>query len=271
MGTAGAASGADATAEQSEPNHVLGVLEFRIAPHRPGSRLGPSSLADQQIAGCRKDLAENGPAASLERDDEFVWVEIIPSVELHNPDQVIEEYQGMEYLLVHNWPPFVMSSTMGWGLQSINKDAKDSMGRPAIGFQLDQYGADRFYDLTSANIDRSVAIIIEGRVVSAPSIATAIRSRGMIAGSFTAEQIDDMTKALGKIFRPVSSTPVPVRRRAVVTYVIPIVVFGPMWLRSTTIPCFTISSMMASPQGVTPTATPLNSARLPEPARKRSL
>jgi hypothetical protein len=225
MDIADAASGTDVTVEQSEPNDILGVLEFRIAPCRSGSVLGPSPLTDQQIAGFRRDLAENGPAASLERDDKFVWVKIMPSVELHNPDQVIEEYQAMEYLLVHNWPPFVMSSKMGWGLQSINKNAKDDMGRSAIGFQIDRDGADRFYDLTSANIDRAVAIIIEGKVVSAPHIATAIRSHGMIAGSFTAEQIDDMARALGKIVRPVSSTPVPVRRRAMVTYLIPLLVF----------------------------------------------
>ncbi|UCF16213.1 MAG: hypothetical protein JSW59_01900 [Phycisphaerales bacterium] len=227
-----ATNAADATsapaeaAEEAEQGDVDAVLEFRIAPRRPSFR-GPSPLTKQEIDKCTKDLTENGPTASMERDDRFVWMKIMPGVALskNNPHLITEEYQSADYLLVHNWPPSVMSSEMGWGLKRITKDTKDNMGRPAIGFQFDWDGADRFYYLTSANVGRSLAIVIEGKVVSAPSIESAIRSQAVITGDFTTEQIDDMTKALEKIVRPISTTAAPVTRRAVRIYLIPVLIF----------------------------------------------
>ena len=220
------ASAPTAAVEEGEPNDAFGVLEFRIAPRRPSFR-GPSPLTKQGIAQCRKDLTENGPSVSIERNDEFVWMKIMPGVELpkYNPYQITQKYQGVEYLLVHNWPPFVMSSEMGWGLQGVTKDTRDNVGRPAIGFQSDQDGSNCFHDLTSANTNQALAIIVEGKVVSAPNIDGTLRGHGMIPGRFTVEQIDDMTKALGKIARPVSSTAVPVTQRSVGIYLIPVLAF----------------------------------------------
>jgi hypothetical protein len=98
-------------------------------------------------------------------------------------------------------------------------------GRPYVGFQLDDEGADRFYYLSSSNIGEALAVIVEGKVASAPSISVAVRSYGVISGDFTEEQVDEMIKVLRKDVRPVSSTAAPPTRRAVRTYLIPIVIF----------------------------------------------
>jgi preprotein translocase subunit SecD len=214
--------------EASEPNDTFGVLEFRIAPPKFGHRRGPSPLTRQQIEQYSEDLADNGPSASIKRDDAFTWMEVMEGVKLPG-NLIIAQYDGSEYLLVHNRPPFVMSSATGWGLRSLTEDTTDNMGRPAIGFQFDSDGADRFYYLTSANVGRSLAIIIEGKLVSAPRIESAIRSQAVITGDFTTEQINDMTKALQKIVRPISTpakTPAskPVQR-PLRTYLIPALIF----------------------------------------------
>ncbi len=217
-------SAAAGAVEESEPNDAFGVLEFCIAPQDPRYSRGSSPLTQQETAQYRKDLADNGPSASVKRDDKFIWMTVMEGVKLP-PNLIIAQYDGSEYLLVHNRPPFVMSSATGWGLQSVTKDTIDNMGRPAIGFQFDWDGADPFYYLTSANTGRSLAIIIESKVVSAPSIQSAIRSHAVIAGDFTTEQIDDMTRALQKITRPVSTTvAVPVVRRELSTFLIPILI-----------------------------------------------
>lgn len=226
INAADAASAPGEAVEESEPNDVGGVLEFRIAPQQAGSRPRPGPLKAEEIAQYRKDLTANGPSAAIERDDEFVWMEIMKGVKL--PENLItEEYRGAEYLLVHNWPPFVMSSEMGWGLQSVSKDTKDNMGRAAVGFQFNRDGADRFSYLTSANIDQALAIIVEGKVVSAPHISTAVRSQAVITGEFTGEQLDDMIKALRRIVRPISNTaPASVQTRSVLrTFLIPVLFF----------------------------------------------
>ncbi len=148
----------------------------------------------------------------------------MPGVKL--PEILITDaYQGSQYLLVYNLPHSVMWPAAGWGLQSVTRGEADSVGRPYVGFQFDREGADLFYDLTSANVDQVLAIIIEGKVVSAPNISTAIRGQGVIAGDFTSKQLDDMSEALRKIVRPVSTTVAPVTQRSVGIYLIPVLIF----------------------------------------------
>jgi len=211
----------------SEYDSAFGVLEFRIAPEIAPSPGRPILAPAQQVAQYRKDLAARGPMAAIRRNGLLVWVKVEPGVKVP-PNLITDEYQGSQYLLVCNWAQFVMSSATGWGLQRIT-NTKDAMGRRAIGFQLDQAGGNRFYNLTSANIDRAVAIVIEGKVVSAPSIASAIRSQAVITGAFTPKQIDDMTKVLQKIVRPVSTpaaTPASKpARRPLRIYLIPVLIF----------------------------------------------
>jgi len=216
-------SGSVGAGDDGEPNDVGGGLEFRIAPQKTSTAGGASPLTAKEIGQWRKNLAENGPSASMKNDDRFIWMKIMPGVKL-SEYLTIEEHEGAEYLLVHNWPAFVMSSGVNWGLQSVRKGAADNVGRPYVGFELDHGGADLFQYLTASNIGEALAIIIEGDVVSAPSIATVVRSQAIITGDFSEGQIDDMIKVLRKV-RPVSITAAPPTRRVAGTYLIPILMF----------------------------------------------
>jgi preprotein translocase subunit SecD len=69
------------------------------------------------------------------------------------------------------------------------KTAQPSLGgesgmEPAVSFQLNAEGANRFYELTSKNIGRTVAIVLDDVVISAGQIKSAIRDTGQISGSF---------------------------------------------------------------------------------------
>ena len=75
-------SGSVGGVEESEPNDFFGVLEFRIAPQNALTSRMASPLTTKEIGQCRKDLAENGPLASMKRDDEFVWMKIMGGVKL---------------------------------------------------------------------------------------------------------------------------------------------------------------------------------------------
>jgi len=224
-----AAGGADVNAgpagggDKGEPNGVGGALEFRIAPQDISTPGRPSLLTAEEIAECRKDLAENGPSASLKREDSFVWIKITPGVELSR-DLITEEHEGGEYLLVCNGRYSAMSSGVDWWLQSVMRGAGDNMGRPCVQFQLDSVGADRFYNLTSSNTGEALAIIVEGKVFSAPRIASAVHSHGVIAGDFTEAQIEAMMTALEKDVRAVSIPAAPPTLRVSRTYLIAILI-----------------------------------------------
>jgi SecD/SecF fusion protein len=73
----------------------------------------------------------------------------------------------------------------------------DQNGRPAIGFRFDGEGARKFGEATSQNIGRPFAIILDGKVVSAPRIISAITGgSGQITGNFTVQQASELVNVL---------------------------------------------------------------------------
>src|SRR5262249_48744108 len=66
-------------------------------------------------------------------------------------------------------------------------------GRPIVQFRFNSQGARRFGDISSQNIGRRFAIVLDGKVISAPVIQTAITGgSGQITGNFTEETANDL-------------------------------------------------------------------------------
>jgi len=73
----------------------------------------------------------------------------------------------------------------------------DQQGRPAINFRLDTVGARQFGEITRQNVGRPFAIVLDGKVLSAPTINEPIPGgSGIISGSFTTEQANDLAALL---------------------------------------------------------------------------
>ena len=72
----------------------------------------------------------------------------------------------------------------------------DQQNRPAVGFTLNPAGADKFGRATGANIGKQLAIILDGTVSSAPSINSRIGADGIIQGSFSTQEADELAKVL---------------------------------------------------------------------------
>ncbi|MDH4157563.1 MAG: protein translocase subunit SecD, partial [candidate division Zixibacteria bacterium] len=68
---------------------------------------------------------------------------------------------------------------LGKYLESISP-GQDSYGNPTVNFSLSGEGAARFAQLTGANINKPLAIVIDNKVESAPFINSKIRRRGQI-------------------------------------------------------------------------------------------
>jgi hypothetical protein len=66
----------------------------------------------------------------------------------------------------------------------------DALGSVAVGFELTEDGADRFYEFTSVNIGQPMAIVLDKVVVSSPQINDAISSNGQITGVSAQEARD---------------------------------------------------------------------------------
>jgi preprotein translocase subunit SecD len=72
----------------------------------------------------------------------------------------------------------------------------DENGRPAVAFTLNSEGAQKFGKVTGENVGRYLAIILDGKVQSAPRIDSRITNEGRISGSFTNDEVQNLSLIL---------------------------------------------------------------------------
>ena len=76
------------------------------------------------------------------------------------------------------------------------KPTIDENNRPAVSFSLKNEGARKFGKVTGENVGRYLAIVLDNRVVSAPRIDSRINDEGRISGSFTSQEVADLSLTL---------------------------------------------------------------------------
>jgi SecD/SecF fusion protein len=230
-----------------DPNDLIrllqgqGVLEFRIAAN-PGEAPDANAM--------RQTLKERGPRATAADaplkwfmiDDPSKWindsVESIHRQDTDRPKKEIEaELQAQlkadpasffmahagliagsdgknYYALLFDTPDKSITNRVpGWSLTNAYPTQDSNTGFPAVGFQLNDTGGGLMGDLTKNNLQRSMAIVLDGRVYSAPRINQQIRDSGIITGRFTRKEIDYLvnTLAAGSLQAKLSDQPIEVR------------------------------------------------------------
>jgi preprotein translocase subunit SecD len=90
------------------------------------------------------------------------------------------------------------------------KNARPGMGQfgnPIVDFELQPEATQAFGEATGANVGSGLAIVLNGRVVSAPRIQSRIGGgTGMIEGSFTQAEVQDLVTVLRSGALPVTVT-----------------------------------------------------------------
>jgi preprotein translocase subunit SecD len=84
--------------------------------------------------------------------------------------------------------------------------SRDENGQHAVMFNLNADGATRFGRLTEANIGKRLAIVLDGRIQSAPTIQGRITDSGQITGRFTIQEAQDLSLVLRSGALPASMT-----------------------------------------------------------------
>jgi preprotein translocase subunit SecD len=111
------------------------------------------------------------------------------------PDTAIypEEKKGFEGAPVGTfyWPLKIASPLTGSDLVMARR-GQDNLGRPAVEFSLTADAGDRFERLTRENVDRQLAITLDGVLITAPVINSTIGISGIIQGQFTVEEAEDL-------------------------------------------------------------------------------
>jgi preprotein translocase subunit SecD len=154
-----------------------GVTDVERAKQIMGSPgLLELKIVEQGPASTKEALMTNGQVAP--------GTDIVPGVSGAPGDS------GTVYYLVKK-----LAAVTGRDLRNA-RPSVDENNQPAVSFSLNNEGGRKFGKVTGENVGRQLAIILDGRVQSAPRIETRINNEGRITGSFTNEEVQNLSLVL---------------------------------------------------------------------------
>ena len=85
----------------------------------------------------------------------------------------------------------------GENLIDAQPSIQNQQNEPTVSFSLDRLGAQKFGRATTDNVGKRLAIVLDGKIISAPNINEPITSgNGMISGNFTFQDATDLALLL---------------------------------------------------------------------------
>ncbi|MCK6485343.1 MAG: protein translocase subunit SecD [Phycisphaerae bacterium] len=201
-----------------------GVLEFRLLAEQDPA---DPTRYDSYIQNLSKRGPRRGPG------DEYAWFPIENPAyfyrhlldgkafesEFENIKRqygIAERYGDKYYILATTAENKTLTQEReagrSWQLQNA-MPTRDEQGRPAVSFVLDEAGGNRFFDLTSKNRGKQLCIFLDGQAVSSANINSAIRTRGIIQGNFSTQEVSFLCQKLnaGSLPRKLKEPPISVR------------------------------------------------------------
>ena len=88
------------------------------------------------------------------------------------------------------------SVVAGNDFRSADPSVNSNTGQREVQFTLTNEAGDKFYDYTSKNVGRSMAVVMNDHIREVATIQSAIRDRGEITGSFTSDEVASLSKLL---------------------------------------------------------------------------
>jgi protein-export membrane protein SecD/preprotein translocase SecF subunit len=177
-----------------------GVLEFRILalkdPSNPEMLTSTKPQYNEPVAKYVEQLQKRGPRP--EAGDNYGWFKVAKPEEnsiTQYTMYVVEEYLGTQYVLAHSTKDMGLLNDRTWSLRAAYP-GRDDQGRLAVHFELDTRGGDRFYTMTSENIEQPLSIFLDNEAISAATIRSAISTSGQISGNFTPAEVQYLVSTL---------------------------------------------------------------------------
>jgi SecD/SecF fusion protein len=195
----------------------LGSLEFGIVAndkdHRGeierALRLPPGinelrNESDQRVIASWRDVVES----KIDTQGRVAVREV-----QRNDENTGEPITVTQYLIHHEPPQYTVT---GKYLTNASPTA-DQNGNPAVAFRFNAQGAALFSSLTGRNLPdatdqfyRKLAILLDGKVYSAPRINSRITDSGVIEGNFDMNEVNELVGVLnaGALEVPLKQTPI---------------------------------------------------------------
>ena len=107
---------------------------------------------------------------------------------------------GIDKLVSENGEKLNVSKRIvmsGENLIDAQPNLNSQSNSPAVSFSLDRLGAQKFGRATADNVGKRLAIVLDGKIISAPSINEAITGgNGIISGNFSFQEATDLSLLL---------------------------------------------------------------------------
>ena len=184
-----------------------GVLEFHILVD---DRTNPDAVTMMER------LAKSGPRAQA--NDTMKWVQLDRPEEFRGDrNAIVGQYNDKFYVLVYattdqqlvNGP-----NISHWGLERATRETGD-YGEGIVGFEFDAQGAQYFSDLTRMNKQRRLGIVLDDKLISAPTIQAQIGRKGVITGKFSEAELNYLISTLNAGSLPAQLAEEPISERTV--------------------------------------------------------
>ena len=174
----------------TEPNiSTYGAANDQILVQLPGvTDVNRAKEIIRSTAQLQLKLVESGPAPTQEALLQSHGSQLPQDMEVVSGPA--GDGDGTVYYLVKK-----VAAVTGSDLRGANPTI-DENNRPAVRFTLTSEGARKFGKVTGENIGRTLAIILDNRVFSAPRIEGRITDDGRIYGSFTTQEVNDLSLVL---------------------------------------------------------------------------
>lgn len=161
-------------------------------------------IVDSEATSALNSYLASNPLGVDERSMTVSQQGIVPAGEIirkvYKKDSYgLDEFTG-EYLVLQGKP-----GLDGSHVQNATVSSDQITGQPETNFVLDKAGGDLFYALTSANVGKSMAVMLDDRIKSYARIQEPIRESVRITG-FNAEEAQNLATLLRTAALPLSLT-----------------------------------------------------------------
>ncbi len=197
------------------------ILKVDTSKLPPQAKANATERALEVIRNRIDQFGVKEPVIQRQGEDEIV-IQLPGLTDRERALGLIAQVAHLEFRLVNSDPELLKKALAGEALEGyeILKDAQSQpfllekkavmtgealadarvdygqFGSPEVTFSLTAEGAKVFSQMTGANIGRRLAIVLDGKVKSAPTIQSQISDRGQITGRFTQDEAADLALVL---------------------------------------------------------------------------
>ena len=93
----------------------------------------------------------------------------------------------------------------GSGIDRAQADREMTLGQWTVSVTFTEAGSQRLFEVTRDNIDRRLAMVVDGEIITAPTIRDPIRGSAEINGAFDRERAEQLAKAINDVARKAST------------------------------------------------------------------